>query len=106
MTANEIYTAILSGEADGEFEGIMLAIQERKKSLGAMTFASLREGDRVRVNAPNIKPRYIHGATGILVEKRVTKVTVRFDDDINDPYDKWAGARCILSPTMVEKIED
>lgn len=105
MTTNEIYTAILAGQADDGLDRILHALSERRKTLAHRTFDSLADGDRVMVTAKHIKPRYLDGAMGTVVEKRISKVTIQFDDDINDPYGKWAGKRCILDPTHLIKVE-
>lgn len=106
MTENEIYTAILSGKADDGLDRIVHAIGERRKTLAARLFDSLQEGDRVRVNTKHIKPRYLDGALATVKEKRVTKVTIVFDEDIHDPYGKWAGKGCILSAEHLVMVDD
>jgi hypothetical protein len=48
--------------------------------------------------AGNIRPRYLIGATGTVVSKLEVNVVVLMDNDINDPYGKFAGRKLRLSP--------
>lgn len=98
----ELARAILDGEHDDHFDAINAAISGRKDILKRQMFHQLQVNDRVRVVSCGTK--YLVGATATLVAKRTTKVAIQFDKDIVDPYGKWAGNRCILSPSMIEKI--
>jgi hypothetical protein len=100
----ELSRAILDGELDESFDAINAAMSGRKDILKRQAFHTFQEGDRVRVCNVG-RPQYINGATGTIKEKRVTKITVQLDDDIYDPYGKWAGKGCILSPSQIEKLE-
>lgn len=95
---------IKTGTADDDLNAVIEAVNWRKKVVASRLFDELQEGDRVRIG--NIKPRYLVGALATVKEKRVTKITIVFDEDINDPYHKWAGRSCIVSPSMLEKVED
>jgi hypothetical protein len=106
MTVDEIYTAIVSGDADGQFARINRAIAVRQDIIAGQIWDKIEPGvTRVRVNTAHIKPRYLDGATATVIAKRVRKVTIRFDQDINDPYRKWAGNNCIISPEHLEIID-
>jgi hypothetical protein len=59
---------------------------------------------RIKDDAP-LKPRYIRGATGEVVGKRINKLSIQMDDDIDDPYGKWAGRIGIISAQHVEVVE-
>lgn len=96
--------AIILGGHDEELDSIMLAVEQRRTARAQHLFAELNVDDRVKVNTSCPK-RYLIGATGTVVAKRITKITILFDNDIHDPYGKWAGQRCIMPPTMLEKIE-
>ena len=67
----------------------------------ARTFASLREGDKVRLR--NIKPLYLNGLTGTVEEKRHTRITVKLD---RGPTKKFRSGKVICTPTSLTKIED
>lgn len=105
VTDLSVVSLIKGGKADDDLDAVMEAVHWRKRVLASRLFDDLEPDDRVRV-IDNIKPRYLAGATATVVAKRVSKVTIRFDDDIHDPYNKWAGRNCILSPGMIEKVED
>lgn len=96
---------IRGGQADDDLDAVTEAVRWRKQVLASRLFDSLEREDRVQI-VSTIKPRYLAGAKATVVEKRVSKITIRFDDDIDDPYGKWAGKNCVLSPGMVEKIEE
>lgn len=104
MELDELCKAILSGDADENIDSVVQALSSRKRTLAARLFDELEEGDRVRVRQGTIKPVYLQGALATVMNKRTTKITIQFDDDINDPYGKWAGNRCICSPSMLEKV--
>lgn len=102
-TVVDIVDIIAAGSVDDYLDEIVGVIDERKRRLASDLFYELKIKDRVRVKAP-LRPRYLEGALGTVVDKRVTKITVQFDDDIHDPYGKWAGKRAVLSPSQVEKV--
>jgi hypothetical protein len=73
--------------------------------IGEEMFNRLAIGTRVRIKeSARIKPLYLKGATGEVVAKRTSKVTIKLDTDIDDPYGKWAGHRCILDPGWLEIV--
>lgn len=106
MTDEEISVVALvkGGRADDDLNAVIEAVAWRKKVLASRLFDDLAVGDRVRIGS--IKPRYLVGAMATVEEKHITKVTIRFDDNINDPYQKWAGNRCLVSPSAIEKVEE
>lgn len=98
---------IEAGLLDDELVPVIMLCREREKVLAARLYDNLRIEDRVRIKEDAlINPNYLRGASATVTAKRTTKITVRFDDDINDPYGKWAGQHCILTPMHIEKIED
>ena len=97
--------AISDGDLDDHLNDIVDAITERRKVLSAITFAMLEAGSRVRIRQDaNMKPHYLKGALGRIEEKRITKISVRFDRDIHDPYHKWAGRIAIVRPEWLEVV--
>lgn len=107
---SKIVQSLNAGLYDDQISDFAEAVGQRAKIVktreAQQLFANLEVEDRVRVNAPHLKPRYLNGATGTVVEKRITKITVQFDDDIDDPYGKWAGKKAVLHPSMIVPIGD
>lgn len=102
-----VFDEIRAGQYDEHLDRMMDAIDRRRKAIGQEKFAGLEPEDRVKITlTPNMRPRYLNGATGTVVEKRITKVVVRLDDDIDDPYGKWAGRRGTFHPSILQKIDD
>lgn len=80
---------IRAGELDAELPVLAAAIAERQQLLAAaqalITRASLRVGDRVRINH-RARPLYLHGHTGTVADFYGQSVIVRLDQP--------AGAVC------------
>lgn len=67
----------------------------------ARAFASLAEGDKVKYG-PNARPSYLAGKTGVIEEKRQTRVLIKLDCG---PIGKFRTGRVIAHPTSLTKIE-
>lgn len=77
-------------------------VYKNKSSMDkARAFATLRVDDRVRLG--NIKPQYLTGLTGVVVEKRQTRITVKLDCG---PIKKFRTGKVICSAATLTKIED
>lgn len=102
----DIIDNIRNGMHDDELDTIVEAVRRRRKRMGQETYDLLEVGDSVciRMDAP-IKPKYILGATGEVTEKRVSRIAVRFDSAIHDPYGKWAGKTGIMQPEWLKAID-
>lgn len=87
MEADKIITDIMSGHLDNDLDAIRSAMIERNRIKGFIQQVSLRIGDRVRMN-DHCRPRYLIGTIGTIVNKKRTKVVVKFD---NPPDPKWRG---------------
>ena len=76
---------IHAGELDAELPVLAAAIAERQQLLAAaqalMTRASLRVGDRVRINH-RARPLYLHGRTGTVAGFYGQSVIVRLDQPV------------------------
>lgn len=105
---DSVLDLIESGTLDNELDEIMAWCRDRKQVIARRVFHELQIGDKVQIKS--IRPRYLIGAFGIIEDKRVTKLSIRFPDDLqdqgHDPYGKWSGKIGILAPSMVEKVED
>lgn len=108
MTTREIFDAITNGDADDDLNMVLVAVKQRKEYLATRNFHQLEVGDRVTIKQGTIKPRYLDLAKATIVEKRISRITIRFDDDILDPYGKWAGKTAVVGAGMIEKevVED
>lgn len=99
---------IIEGEADHALDEIADAVRQRQQTLSRINFATLQPEDKVRI-VGNFRPRYLAGAVAEVVGKRITKVSIRFPDDMDhdlDPYGKYAGKTWIFPAELLEKIED
>jgi hypothetical protein len=109
----DIIDDIQNGMYDHDLDGIEDAVRDRMKYVSTRLFYELvseqedpENPSRIRLkNSSRIKG-YMRGYEGTVVEKRVSKIVIRFDDDIVDPYNKWAGKQCIISPTAIDLIVD
>ena len=76
---------IQAGELDAELPVLAAAIAERQQLLAAaqalITRASLRVGDRVRINH-RARPLYLHGRTGTVAGFYGQSVIVRLDQPV------------------------
>lgn len=76
---------IRAGELDAELPVLAAAITERQQLLAAaqalITRASLRVGDRVRINH-RARPLYLHGRTGTVAGLYGQSVIVRLDQPV------------------------
>jgi hypothetical protein len=76
---------IRAGELDAELPVLAAAIAERQQLLAAaqalITRASLRVGDRVRINH-RARPLYLHGRTGTVAGFYGQSVIVRLDQPV------------------------
>ncbi len=78
MTAQEIATAIIQGEFDSaELDRIANAIYRRRKLLEP-TIYDFEPGDKVVLNS-KVKPKYLAGTPGIVIERKQTRVVIRID---------------------------
>jgi hypothetical protein len=76
-------------------------VYKSKRSMDkARAFATLREGDHVRLG--NIQPLYLQGLTGVIEEKRQTRITVKLD---RGPTKKFRSGSVVCTPTSLTKIE-
>jgi len=76
---------IQAGDLDAELPELAAAIAERQQLLAAaqalITRASLRVGDRVRINH-RARPLYLHGHTGMVAGFYGQSVIVRLDQSV------------------------
>lgn len=73
----------------------------KRSQNAARKFATLAVGDRVRYLGP-VRPGYLEGKTGEIVEKRQTRLVVQLDCG---PIGKFRSGRVIAQPASLEKIE-
>ena len=95
---DQVLLALRSGHLDNEFDDIYEAISRRRKRIARDLFHNLRVGDTVQINE-HIKPKYMVGQTGTVVDKRQSKVEVEFDR----PMGRF-GQRVICPVTSLKKL--
>lgn len=76
-------------------------IKNRHQVSAAKAFMEIRIGDKVRISG-NIKPMYLRGLTGIVDEKRQSRVTVKLD---RGPTKKFRSGKVICPPTALTRVE-
>lgn len=75
-------------------------MKDRSRRRNAKAKALIQVGDHVRI-AGRMKPQYLTGLTGKVVEKRQSRVTVLLD---RGPTKKFTTGRVILTPASLEVI--
>jgi hypothetical protein len=100
MDTRTIVEAIYNGEADDGFDAIFAAIKDRERAVASIRAATLKVGDRIRLT--NLRPKYLVGATGTILERGNGKG--RFVVQLDDPTTRY-GAEVRASAGMLELIE-
>jgi hypothetical protein len=99
-----IIPGIMTGQYDDELEGIIGAINHRRKMLreasAAGVFHTLKPGDKVRL--VNLRPKYLVGQTATVVRKNQTRVVVTID---NPPIGGRFQGEVTAAAHMLEKIQ-
>jgi hypothetical protein len=94
---------IQAGELDAELPVLAAAIAERQQLLAAaqalITRASLRVGDRVRINH-RAQPLYLHGHTGTVAGFYGQSVIVRLDQ----PVGRFVTGELRCPPLAVDRL--
>jgi hypothetical protein len=94
---------IQAGELDAELPVLAAAIAERQQLLAAahalITRASLRVGDRVRINH-RARPLYLHGHTGTAAGFYGQSVIVRLDQ----PIGRFVTGELRCPPLAVDRL--
>jgi hypothetical protein len=79
---------------------IRYALKDRSARRNAKAKALVSVGDRVRL-AGKYKPAYLMGLTGVITEKRQTRVVVKLD---RGPVGKFKSGTVITTPAGLEII--
>jgi hypothetical protein len=82
MNSTEIISAIISGTADENLDGVVEAARDRAKALGAALKYTLRPGDKVKCTSRTIKPVRLRDASGTVKLVNRTTVTVDFTEEL------------------------
>lgn len=103
MNHTEITHAILTGEQDEHIERIAFAVSERQKKLrvthGLEMAGKLGLGDVVVIGA--VRPQYLQGMTGQIVEKQGRKIHVKLDAG---PTRKFRSGVVICNAAALKKL--
>jgi hypothetical protein len=99
--AQTVGEAIARGDLDGHLQALAAVLNERLRLLdaarAAITLASLRVGDRVRIGH-NTKPRYLHGALGTVTGWAGQNITVQLDE----PTGRFTTGQLHCPPEILE----
>jgi ribosomal protein L21E len=77
-------------------------IKNRHQVNAAKAFMEIRIGDKVKISG-NVKPMYLRGLTGVVDDKRQTRVTIALD---RGPTKKFRSGKVICPPTAISRLED
>ncbi len=87
--------AVADGELDSHIEALAEAVSRRIELLRAareaILMATLRRGDRVRINH-SARPQYLHGEPGTVIDWAGDKVVVRLDQPVGRSVNGGCGA--------------
>lgn len=106
MNSTDIITAILSGDADDNLDGIISAARDRRGIKARAVFHTVKPGDKVRLQ--NLRPKYMEGCTAIVVSHNRTRVVVTLDEETlarNFQAAARYGSRPVnVTPEMIEVL--
>jgi hypothetical protein len=99
-----VVEAIARGQLDDELAVLGAVINERTRLLATArsmtTLASLRVGDRVRINH-SAKPRYLHGQSGTVTGWAGQNVVVQLDQ----PLGRFTTGELRCPPLILEPLQ-
>jgi hypothetical protein len=97
-----IITDILQGKFDADLASIITAAGERRKlvskALAAVTLHEIGVGQKVRVL--NIRPSYMIGKVGKVVEKTRTRFVVEFEGEVG----RFGSGKVTVPASCVEAV--
>lgn len=99
MGITEIYTAIINGEADEDFDLIISAIKDRRAILSKIKKAEYSVGDRVVLT--NLRPKYLQGAFATITSKNAKGFLIEIDAGFNT---RRYSHILNVNPSMVEAL--
>lgn len=79
MSPNEIIRAILDGDADTCLDGVIGAVNDRRKSMGRASFHTAKVGDKATL--AKLKPGYLVGAPVTITGKNTSRLVVTIDPE-------------------------
>lgn len=79
---------------------IRYAMKDRSNRRNARALATVSVGDRVKLSG-KYKPLYLTGMTGVVVEKKNTRVLVKLDAG---PVGKFRSGKVLTTPAGLEVI--
>ena len=88
---------IVYGALDEHLKEIQNVVEARLRNIQEQTFQSLSVGDRIRVNN-SARPKYLQGATGVIVSINRTKVTINLDSPAGRFY------RGVVTPVSLLEV--
>ena len=95
--------AVAAGECDRSLDALATAVSERIRLLHAareaVLLATLRRGDRVRINH-SARPQYLHGEPGTVTARAGDKILVRLDQ----PIGRFANGEVRCPPGVLEPL--
>jgi preprotein translocase subunit YajC len=89
-------------ELDALVDYIRTVFKTKRQGDAARMRAQLSKGDRVQIVGPT-KPQYLSGLTGVVTEKRQTRIAIKLD---RGPVGKFRSGTVVCPPQMLRKVED
>lgn len=106
MNSTDIISAIVSGDADDNLDGIAGALRDRQAAKARAVFHTVKAGDKVRLH--NLRPKYMEGCTAIVVEHNRTRVVVTLDEETLarnfQAAARYGRQRVTVTPQMIEVL--
>ena len=100
FTVYQVVSAIIDGDLDTELESLQNAIDSRSKINNMKKVAMFKIGDKVRF--VNGRPKYLNNCTAVIVDKKIKKFVIKFDEGQLDGY--RYGGRVTCPAELLEKI--
>jgi sulfate adenylyltransferase subunit 1 (EFTu-like GTPase family) len=76
MNFPEVYTAILSGDLDEDLDGVVRAVNDRRRIMGDINSVTMKVGDKVQLQG--LSPKSLNGLVGHIT-KTPSGRSKRFD---------------------------
>lgn len=96
----EVTEQLTDEELSSYVDWLRVHMKDRANRRNAKAKALIKVGDRVRL-AGNYKPQYLNGQTGVVVEKKQTRVLVKLDCG---PLKKFRSGQVLTTPSGLEVI--
>lgn len=95
-----ISKAILEGKHDAELDAIADAVHQRRRYLANINAQDLKAGDTVKF-VSTVRPKYLAGVEGKIIEKRTKKFVVRVPQHLAG---RFMGGTIVCPASLLQKV--